>query len=259
VVTRWLVRQRTRQMAELLANTGRDAGRRFALADDVTKMGRQTENDIVLRDASVSRFHAQILRRDDSYCIRDVGSAVGTFVNGEQVAGEVVLRDGDLIRVGQTELVFASARAGQPPPDVSSAGPMQRLPSLRGDPRTQPLRETSITLSLPSTPETAAERLSGQRAEVLSRVAEAIRSVSKLEELLGALLNVIFDVFGPDRGVILLREAAGDELVPKVTRPEQGELVVSRSIVDYAIEHRSVFVVPRVSRPSRSRRRSAPR
>jgi transcriptional regulator with GAF, ATPase, and Fis domain/polyferredoxin len=230
-------------MAELLAKTGRDAGRVFPLGDDVTRVGRHPENDVALSDGSVSRYHAHILRRDDSYRIRDVGSAVGTFVNGEQITGEVALDDGDLICVGQTELAFRMGQVKQPQPDVSSAGPTKELPWLREDERAGPLRETSITLSLPSTPRTAAEKLSGKRAEVLSQVAKAIQSVFDLDELLGTLLKVIFDVFRPDRGVILLREAASGKLVPQVTRPPQGELTISRSIIDYAVEHRMCLLV----------------
>ena len=112
-------------MAELLARTGRDAGRRFPLTDDVTKVGRSTENDAALTDAaltdaSVSRFHAHLLRRADCYYIRDVGSAVGTLVNGERVAGEVALDDADLICVGQTELIFGIAEAKEPEPEAPS-------------------------------------------------------------------------------------------------------------------------------------------
>ncbi len=230
-------------MAELLARTGGDAGRVFPLTDDVTKVGRSKENDVVLSDASVSRFHAHLLRRADCYYIHDVGSAVGTLVNGERVTGEVALDDGDLICLGQTELIFGIAKAKEPEPEAPSADRVETLPSPDRDQPATPLRETSITLSLPSTPSTATEELSGRRAEVLSQVAQAIQSVSDLEELLSTLLRVVFDVFHPDRGVILLREATGDELVPKVTRPQQSELVISRSIIDHAIGHRMCLLV----------------
>jgi predicted component of type VI protein secretion system len=54
----------------------------------------------------VSRLHAVIERYPTGFCVRDLGSANGTFVNGEPVTGETRLRTGDELRLGNSRLTF---------------------------------------------------------------------------------------------------------------------------------------------------------
>ena len=70
-----------------------------------TKIGRATDNDIVLGDASVSRHHAAIEARNGGFHMRDLGSQNGTFVRGERV-NEAPLRNGDPVRVGDASFTF---------------------------------------------------------------------------------------------------------------------------------------------------------
>lgn len=60
---------------------------------------------MVVDDAGVSRVHAEIRWSREGHCLADGGSANGTSVNGAQVA-EHYLTDGDIIKVGDTVLVF---------------------------------------------------------------------------------------------------------------------------------------------------------
>ena len=70
-----------------------------------TKIGRATDNDIVLGDSSVSRHHAAIESRNGSFQVRDLGSQNGTFVRGERVS-EAPLKNGDPVRVGDASFTF---------------------------------------------------------------------------------------------------------------------------------------------------------
>lgn len=65
-------------------------------------IGRAANNDIHIDHPAVSRHHARITRRGDSYVIEDLGSSNGTFVNGEPIAAGVQhsLNRGDSIRIG---------------------------------------------------------------------------------------------------------------------------------------------------------------
>jgi signal transduction histidine kinase len=74
-------------------------------------------------------------------------------------------------------------------------------------------------------------------------VADAIKSVLDLDELLGKLMDCIFEVFKPERGVLLLREAQGDQLVPQVVRPEGAVVETSQTVIDHAIEKRMALLV----------------
>lgn len=69
------------------------------------KVGRGLENDIVLEDARISRYHVQLRYKNRRFWITDLGSTNGTFVNGERIS-ESALRNGDLVSLGGVELTF---------------------------------------------------------------------------------------------------------------------------------------------------------
>jgi HD-GYP domain-containing protein (c-di-GMP phosphodiesterase class II) len=64
------------------------------------RIGRQEDNDIVLDNPYISRYHAEIILEGSRHLIRDLGSMSGTFANGERVA-QRRLKDGDCIRLGR--------------------------------------------------------------------------------------------------------------------------------------------------------------
>jgi hypothetical protein len=80
-------------------------GRRVAIAAEAVTIGRLPECAIVLRDANVSRRHAQIRLEEDGVVLRDLGSTNGTRVNDVPVR-ERRLRNGDRISVGNTTMVL---------------------------------------------------------------------------------------------------------------------------------------------------------
>jgi hypothetical protein len=92
-------------VAELAVEEGPDGGQRFPLRES-TRLGRATDNDIVLRDPQVSRHHAVINLTGTEYVIADLGSANGTKVNGVRIDQPCPLRHGDVVVVGSEQLVF---------------------------------------------------------------------------------------------------------------------------------------------------------
>ncbi len=71
----------------------------------MVSLGRHHDNNIILDDQYVSRFHAQIRLRFGHYVIFDADSAGGTFVNDASVK-EHRLQTGDVIRIGSTFIVY---------------------------------------------------------------------------------------------------------------------------------------------------------
>ncbi len=71
----------------------------------IVHIGRSTENDLVIDDAYVSRFHAQIRLRFGHYVIFDTDSQSGTYVNDVRIR-EYQLHAGDVIRIGKTNIVY---------------------------------------------------------------------------------------------------------------------------------------------------------
>src|SRR3954447_12586662 len=86
---------------------GPQGTRLVELVNERSSLGRATTNDVVvLLDATVSRLHAVIERYPTGFCVRDLGSANGTFVNGEPVRGETRRRRAADPRLGNSPLTF---------------------------------------------------------------------------------------------------------------------------------------------------------
>ena len=108
-------------MGTLLVVTGRDRGSYYPLESDVTVVGRDDTCDIQIVDDMISRRHMQVSRKGDGevleFCIADLSSANGVFINNRQVTEETPLHDGDTIRIGESKLFFSTKRF----PDLDTA------------------------------------------------------------------------------------------------------------------------------------------
>ncbi|HEY4118436.1 MAG TPA: GGDEF domain-containing protein, partial [Byssovorax sp.] len=83
-------------------------GKRFVLEHNPTRVGRGADNHIVLDGDSVSRRHAHFEQRQTSWLVVDDGSTNGTYCNDEQISREVVLKNGDRVKIGPTIFKFLS-------------------------------------------------------------------------------------------------------------------------------------------------------
>jgi pSer/pThr/pTyr-binding forkhead associated (FHA) protein len=79
----------------------------FELSGERVTVGSASTNLISLNhDATVSRVHAVLENLGFAWSIRDVGSRNGTYLNGEKISAERVLRSGDELRMGSSRLIF---------------------------------------------------------------------------------------------------------------------------------------------------------
>jgi two-component system, cell cycle response regulator len=83
-------------------------GKRFVLEHNPTRVGRGADNHVVLDGDSVSRRHAQFRQKGAEWVIVDDGSTNGTYCNDEQISREVVLRNGDRVKIGPTIFKYLS-------------------------------------------------------------------------------------------------------------------------------------------------------
>jgi pSer/pThr/pTyr-binding forkhead associated (FHA) protein len=91
-------------------SAGRDW--RLPLNADRMTIGKSTENDVALPDdATASALHAVLERFPAGWCVADLGSSNGTWLNRGRVWSSQRLRHGDEIRVGQTRLIFRDFQA----------------------------------------------------------------------------------------------------------------------------------------------------
>jgi pSer/pThr/pTyr-binding forkhead associated (FHA) protein len=101
---------------------------RVELAADRSTIGKATEHDIAVDDATANGLHAVLERFAAGWCVTDLGSSNGTWVNGERIWASRRLRHGDEIRIGQTQLVFrdplapagAATEVEQAPPSLTT-------------------------------------------------------------------------------------------------------------------------------------------
>ena len=91
--------------AALVVRSGPQAGDRFVLTTQQTRLGRHPHSEIMLDDITVSRRHAAIERTPEGYVVTDAGSLNGTYVNQERIE-RAVLHHGDELQVGKFRLVL---------------------------------------------------------------------------------------------------------------------------------------------------------
>jgi len=150
---------------------------------DVFRIGRREGNDLQLAGSEVSRDHAEILRKDDEWLLRDKASRYGTFVNGSQIT-EHIIRPGDRIRLGRgggAELVVGD-----------------ELGTNLGTSGTGGVNDLRQVAAL----------LEGLRALGSGRI---------LDEVLALVLDTAIEIARADRGFIMLGEDGG-ELAFKLAR-----------------------------------------
>ncbi|NQX10674.1 FHA domain-containing protein [Microbacteriaceae bacterium VKM Ac-2855] len=96
--------------ALLVVRRGPNTGARFLLDTDTTTVGRHPDADIFLDDVTVSRRHADFIRRGTTFEVRDHGSLNGTYFDGVRIES-ALLTDGSEVQVGKFRLTFYASRA----------------------------------------------------------------------------------------------------------------------------------------------------
>ena len=79
----------------------------YRIEKPVVKIGRQLNNDIIVEDKRVSRYHAQIkYQPDGQFAIFDLGSTNGITINGTPNQRHHILRNGDCFTIGSYDFYF---------------------------------------------------------------------------------------------------------------------------------------------------------
>lgn len=79
----------------------------YRIEKSVIKIGRQLDNDIIVEDKRVSRWHAQIkYQQDGQFTIYDLGSTNGITINNTPHMRQQILRNGDSFTIGSYDFYF---------------------------------------------------------------------------------------------------------------------------------------------------------
>lgn len=98
------------------------AGASFPIARPVCSIGRGPQNDVRVRDDSMSTNHATLLRKGAAWFVVDLRSANGTFVDGLRIAGEREVPSGSRLKLGSVEMVFRSLNSDVEAPVAKRKG-----------------------------------------------------------------------------------------------------------------------------------------
>ena len=108
--------------AKIIVHGGEFVGEEFPLKPGENRIGRLEENDIILRDRSVSRRHATVHYEGDACSVEDLGSYNGIEIGGKKVQ-RLELEHGMTFRLGDFDLTFL-AEADATGPQSALAGAM---------------------------------------------------------------------------------------------------------------------------------------
>ncbi|HEY6078977.1 MAG TPA: FHA domain-containing protein [Polyangiaceae bacterium] len=108
-------------------------------------IGRLPECDVMIDDALVSRMHARVSVRDDSVVAEDLHSTNGVYVNGVRITHSALLREGDRLLIGTTEVSLFEAR-----PDARLA-PLRPRRDLEKRPSPAPVIRAASRVPAPTT------------------------------------------------------------------------------------------------------------
>lgn len=166
-------------MAILLIADTQSEPQRIVFPDDrVTKIGRNDDNDIVIKNGHISSYHAEIRYDSEksSYFLKDLDSHNGTRVNGLRVDGEVSVKESDSIIFGIIESTLL------PNKPILSMEPKPLVPPVEAS--TEPnLELNSLTKSA------GTDSLSIEKSSPSPEVEEVCQGIIKRLDLLDDLLE----------------------------------------------------------------------
>jgi phosphoserine phosphatase RsbU/P len=221
----------TAQVIPRLAFPEGDGRKGIPLDRDSLTIGRLPDQDLVLAERCVSRHHAVLQRRDDSYLLVDQGSSHGTWVNGQRVQ-HVLLRDGDILQFGSPEALRIRFQVGSGDLETDPRGPADLLATVH---------LMSISQDRERAPVRQLEQLN-----FLLGAARKLNAGEATADILYALLQLSIQLTKVERGFVFLRRDG--EMRFAVGLRSDGSMIhedatVSRRAMQRAIESTHKFSV----------------
>ncbi len=208
--------------ARLAAISGKLKGGIFSVDDEALVIGRETAANLCIADASVSRRHSKIEKKENGFVITDLDSLNGTFVNDLPVKTRL-LEHGDRVRIGDSQFLFLA----------HDGDAMSKSSDVTLD-EAQVISGSTVQFRFDH-----AINLMARDLSALMKVSTTINSIRGLDDLLERLLELLFEVVPAERGAILLTDEGSVEtsLVFGLDRA-QGKnqaVSVSRTIVQQVL------------------------
>ena len=184
-------------------------------------IGRAPTNQVVLKDERCSRTHAELFMTNGRWTLRDLDSRNGTLLGEERIDGDWLLKPGDVIRIGRSQLVFVNNLNDA----FSDSSTSLRHPEIGEDDQTVNLQsrsdsdvlaeyepttithrrgQTRFLESLPTEEEQPPAEELGRAAAKLCRLAFDLGKAPSIEEMAMLALDGLFETTQVDSGAVLL-------------------------------------------------------
>jgi two-component system NtrC family sensor kinase len=217
---------------------GHNKGARYDLAahEGSVSIGRESGNFVQLDDNEVSRRHAEIRRVGDTFVVGDLKSSNGTYLNNRKIERSE-LASGDQIQIGRTVMVYSKDRADEQAiglVDISSRNDGSRIVrAMRDD-------EGIVAGFRPDDTQNRWLARARSNLQVMYRTSLAVSHTLDIDELLGRILELVFEWIEADRGCIMLLDQESQQLRTKARRDRRvgdaTSMAISRTILDYVLE-----------------------
>ena len=232
----------------------------FPLESEEVRLGRGSDNDVVLPDFSVSRRHAALRREPGGWFVYDLKSTNGVQVNGVTVK-KAPIRTADRLKVGIFEFLVEGelsqstiaaeqlAQPGVPPPagahpgaGISSATIVRRLADFSADYGLEQI--LSPERRREDKRKALDQAYSNTIFGIMTRLARLLIKANSAYEVLETVLAIAFEALSVDRGFILLRDDRSGELICELSRVgdkveiRPAEVPVSKTMLEAVMRER---------------------
>lgn len=214
---------------------------RQPLQGPAVSIGRASDCSIPIKDRYLSRKHAEIVAVDGTWMLKDLGSANGTYLNGSRVEHDQVLKTGDRIRLGDTEIVFeTSERSTDRFIAVADAA-------------------ASPTIAIPVTDiSDRPEEQDVARLQTLTLLARELIEDRPMAELFGFIVDRVMEHLHPSRAAIALLGPDGRSFtkveVRRQDKTDASELTISHTLLSDIVEEKKALAFVDVSVDEKLRR-----
>ena len=219
---------------------GRNRGTRYDLTshEGAMSIGREAGNFVQLDDNEVSRRHAEVRRVGESFVVGDLKSSNGTWLNSRKIE-RAELASGDQIQVGRTILVYS--RDGE---DGLALGQVDIVSAADTGEGSRIVRTASDAdgggAQLPDDTQNRWLARARSNLQVMYRTSLAVSHTLDIDELLGRILQLVFEWIEADRGCIMLLDPESKQLRTKARRDRRvgqaTSMAISRTILDYVLD-----------------------
>jgi adenylate cyclase len=199
-------------------------------------VGRQNEGIDLSPDMKVSRLHARLWLEDGRLWIEDLNSRHGTQINDEEIQGQGkrALREGDVIRIGETTV--------KPELPVEQPGLAQSIGAAKTIQDSGDILDASA-FNFKSPAEANAAELK-ERLTLFYELPLQLGAETRLEALLQLVVERIVNIIpSAQRGALLVKDRATGRLTLKAHLP-LGSPAVSKTMAKEAMERRKAFIWP---------------